>query len=579
MSLRKRTSTIIILIAAVAALAGWSLDWGVGVGADYVHEIRKNIEIFGLVYSEISQKYVDQIDPAKVLKAGINGMLNTLDPYTVLIEQEDNAQLQIMTSGKYGGLGMLIGSRDGWPTVVEPPYEGTPAQRAGIREGDQIIEVDGKITKGISTNEAASRLRGEVGTPVVIKIKREGEEAPIEFRLIRAEIVVHDVSYSGIVRDGIGYVKLTRFSKNAGHEVREAIRDLRSQNLQGIILDLRFNPGGLLESAVAVAENFIKKGDPVVSTRGRVEGSAQKYVSGKDPIAGDLPMVVLVNEFSASASEIVAGAIQDLDRGVIMGAPTYGKGLVQTVVRLTNEAQLKVTTAKYYIPSGRLIQKESNLRRDEMDIFAEDGDEVPAAAEEEKAKQEKPDESSTALYQTAHGREVFGGGGIKPDVEVPLPKLNQFEIALSRKMMLFNFAAQFAARHAELKPGFQVDEQMLALFQQFLTERQFTYESQSEEHLASLRKAAEQDGYLADIKGELEALEQALLAEKKDDFAKSRDFIRRNLEREISSKLWGTRAEVEAGFDDDPVIQRAVNLLLSPEEYTTLLAGNGKAKG
>jgi len=574
MSIKKKTSTIIILIAALATLAGWSLDWGISVGADYVHEIRKNIEIFGLVYSEISQKYVDQVDPAKVLKAGINGMLGTLDPYTVLIEQEDNDQLQIMTTGKYGGLGMLIGPRDGWPTVVEPPYEGTPAQRAGIREGDQIIEVDGVVTKGMSTNDAASKLRGEVGTPVVVKIRREGEAEPIEFRLIRAEIVVHDVSYSGIVRDGIGYIKLTRFSRNAGHEIREAIRQLKTQNAKGIVLDLRNNPGGLLEQAVEVSENFVKKGDQIVSTRGRIEGSVQKYVSEKEPAAGTLPLVVLVNEFSASASEIVAGAIQDLDRGVIVGAPTYGKGLVQTVVRLTGDAALKVTTAKYYIPSGRLIQKESNLHKEQADIFAQGEEATDPVAVDEK-KQEAPAEH----FQTAHGRDVFGGGGIKPDVEIKTPKLTQYEISLLRKMMLFNFAIQYAVRHPELKPGFQVDEKLLGELQQFLADRHFTYESDTEAQLENLRKAAEEDGYLADIKTQLEALQVALQAEKKDDFTKSRDFIRRSLEREISSKLWGTRAEVEAGFDDDPAIQCAVNLLLSPDEYTGLLAGNGKVKG
>jgi carboxyl-terminal processing protease len=371
----------------------------------------------------------------------------------------------------------------------------------------------------------------------------------------------------------VGYY-LSKALDNAGHEVREAIRQLKTQNVKGIILDLRNNPGGLLEQAVEVAENFVKKGDPIVSTRGRIEGSVQKYVSEKDPVAGTLPMVVLVNEASASASEIVSGAIQDLDRGVIVGAPTYGKGLVQTVVRLTGDAALKVTTAKYYIPSGRLIQKDSNLRKEHADIFAEDEEAAAPVAVDEK----KP-EIAAEHFQTAHGREVFGGGGIKPDLEIQTPKLNQFEIGLLRKMMLFNFAIQYAARHPELKPGFQVDEKLLGEFQQFLTDRHFTYQSGSDAQLESLRKAADEDGYLADIKTQLDALHAALQDEKKDDFAKSRDFIRRSLEREISSKLWGTRAEVEAGFDDDPAIQRAVNLLLSPDEYTGLLAGNGKVKG
>jgi carboxyl-terminal processing protease len=571
MSMKKKSAAFVVLCAAILTVVGWAFDWGVGVSADYVHEIRKNIEIFGLVYQEISRKYVEPVDPDKFMKAGIRGMLDALDPYTVLIEKDDNAQLQIITHGKYGGLGMLIGTRDGWPTVVEQPYEGTPALKAGIREGDRIIEVDGVSTKGKDVSDVASRLRGEVGTAVTIKIAREGEPEPLEFHLIRAEITVHDVTYSGIIQDGIGYVKLTRFSKNAGYEVNQAIRDLRSQGLKSLILDLRSNPGGLLEAAVEVAENFVKKGDLVVSTKGRVGGSDKEYRAEKDPVLSDLPLVVLVNQWSASASEIVAGAIQDLDRGVIVGVPTFGKGLVQTVVNLNHDAALKITTAKYYVPSGRLIQKENKKSAGEDNIFAAAEDEglvttSPQAPDE-------PEEKNLPIYRTKSGRLVYGGGGIKPDIEVPADTLSRFELELTRKAVLFNFAVAYAGKHPDLKRDFEIDEAILTEFRQVLRDKKFTYTSQSEMQLAELKKAAADEGYLSDIQGSLTALEQALQHEKEADSERSRDFIRRGLEREITAKLFGSRAQVEVTFDDDAVIKEAVALLLDTAAYSAILSG------
>ncbi|MDZ7342914.1 MAG: S41 family peptidase [candidate division KSB1 bacterium] len=572
MSFKKNYFTLVILGVAAITILGWAFNWGVGVGADFVHEIRRNIEIFGLVYQEISRKYVEPVDPDKFMKAGIKGMLEMLDPYTVLIEKEDNAQLQIITHGKYGGLGMLIGTRDGWPTVVEQPYEGTPALKAGIREGDRIIEVDGTTTKGMSVNEVAKRLRGEIGTAVTIKIAREGEPRPLEFHLIRAEITVHDVTYTGIIRDGIGYVKLTRFSKNAGYELNQAIRDLRAQGMKSLILDLRSNPGGLLEAAVEVAENFVKKGEMIVSTKGRVEGGNKDYRAEKDPIWGDLPLVVLVNEWSASASEIVAGAIQDLDRGVIIGSPTFGKGLVQTVVNLNREAALKITTAKYYIPSGRLIQKEKppqNHGETFADASSEELQGAPPPPDPAEMKTQTP-----PIFYTKSGRKVYGGGGIKPDIEVPVDTLTRFEAELRYKAMFFNFAVGYFSRHPDLPRPFQVDEQILAEFRQFLNDKNFSYTSQSELQLAELKKTVTNEGYLSTVQTSLAALEQALQREKDADFAKSRDYIRRELEREIVAKAFGTRAQVEATFDDDAAIIRAMELLQNPAAYSAILNGN-----
>ncbi|MDZ7291616.1 MAG: S41 family peptidase [candidate division KSB1 bacterium] len=579
--LKKRTAIFMILCAAVLTVVGWAFDWGVGAGADYVHEIRKNIEIFGLVYQEISRKYVEPVDPDKFMKAGINGMLGTLDPYTVLIEKEDNAQLQIMTHGKYGGVGMMIGVRDGWPTVVEQPYEGTPALKAGIREGDRIIEVDGTSTKGMDVNEVANRLRGEVGTAVTIKIAREGEPQPLEFHLIRAEITIHDVTYAGMIHDGIGYIKLSRFSKNAGYEVNQAIRDLKAQGLKALILDLRSNPGGLLESAVEVAENFVKKGDLIVSTKGRIEGSDKEYRSEKAPILGALPLVVLVNRMSASASEIVAGAIQDLDRGVIVGEPTFGKGLVQTVVSLTRESALKITTAKYYIPSGRLIQKERAQPDDEDNLFASAASEesVDLSREPEAAKSDKnAGKTSLQVFRTKGGRAVYGGGGIEPDVMVPPEKLTRFDEALSRQAVLFNFAVAYVSKHPTLKRDFEIDDNVLAEFRQFLRDKKFTYTSQSEMQLTELKKVAANEGYLGDIQSSLTSLEQTLQREKENDFVRSQNYIRRALEREIAAKAFGSKAQVEVTFDDDLVIKKAVEMLQNPEAYNAILSGDKTKK-
>jgi carboxyl-terminal processing protease len=576
--LKRRTAISIVLCAALLTVVGWTFDWGVSASADYVHEIRKNIEVFGLIYQEISRKYVDPVDPDKFMKAGINGMLNTLDPYTVLIEKEDNAQLQIITHGKYGGVGMVISTRDGWPTVVEQPSEGTPALKAGLREGDRIIEVEGVATKGMKVDEVANRLRGEIGTPVNIKIAREGEPQPLEFHLIRAEITIHDVTYSGMIRDGIGYIKLTRFSKNAGYEVSQAVRDLKSQGLKAVILDLRNNPGGLLEAAVEVSENFVKKGELVVSTKGRTDGSDKQYRSEKDPQAGALPLVVLVNGNSASASEIVTGAIQDLDRGVIIGETTYGKGLVQTVVSLNRDAALKITTAKYYVPSGRCIQKDRPRPEDETDILLDpDGEPVTDGRENTGAVPADDKEKNAAQQQVFHtksGRTVYGGGGIKPDVEVTTEKLSRFEAALRYKAVTFNYAVAYASKHPNVQQrDFQIDDNILAEFRQFTRDKKFTYTSQSELQLAELKKTAEKEGYLKDIQGSLTALEQALQKEKEDDFIKSQNFIRRELEQEISGKIFGSRAQVEVTFDDDPVIKKAVEVLSNPTAYGTILNG------
>jgi len=580
MTFKKQTAALVVVLAAGLTVVGWFFNWGLGVGADYVHEIRKNIEIFGLVYQEISKKYVEPVDPEKFMKAGINGMLSTLDPYTTLIEDESNSHLQIITTGKYGGLGMRIGEQQGWPTVVEQPFEDDPAGKAGIREGDRIIMIDGQTTKGLTINEVAKRLRGEIGTAVTLKIEREGEQEPLEFRLIRAEITILDVSYAGLIRDGVGYIKLSGFSKNAGYEIRQAIRELQPKGMKSLILDLRNNPGGLLDAAVSVAENFIKKGDLVVSTRGRIEESVKEYRSDDEPIAGDLPLVVLVNEFSASASEIVAGAIQDLDRGVVIGQPTFGKGLVQTVVPITRDTALKITTAKYYIPSGRLIQRVDRLRSaHSAEAALEEGEGEEDASGTTTIASELNHDSTHVYYTLKNRREVRGGGGIKPDLRVELPPLNRYQYELRRKSLFFHFALTYANQHRDLPRNFTVDDNLLAQFRAFIAEKGFSYVSESEDRLAELKKVVAEEGYYSTLTPEINRLEAALQTLKADDFNRNRDYIVRELEKEIAAKLFGTRAKVEATFDDDPYLAEAIKVLQNRERYLAILGATAKQKG
>ncbi len=575
MSTKKRISLIAVLVVALV-ISGWLSGWVSAYSPDYYHQIKKNIEVFGRVYQEIAQKYVEEVDPEKFMKAGIEGMLATLDPYTVLVEKEDNAELQIMSSGKYGGLGMRIGLRSGLPTVVEPPFEGTPSLKAGIREGDQIIEVDGQSTKGLTVSKVANFLRGEIGSEVFLKITREGEDDSIEFRLIRAEIIVTDVLYSGIIQDGIGYVRLIHFSRNAGKDIEKSIRQLKKEGLKALILDLRSNPGGLLDAAVSVSENFIDKGNLIVSTEGRTRGSAQKFYAEKSPVLEDFPLVVLVNGFSASASEIVAGAIQDLDRGIIVGTNTFGKGLVQTVVPISGEAALKITTAKYLVPSGRSIQDPKKSKKNSFGLLQPEN--VFSVEEsEEKEDGGKPEEGfQNKEYFTANGRKVYASHGITPDVKVEEETLSRFEIELLRKTMPFQFAVRYATKHPELQKGFEVTDEMLIAFKNFLKESKFDYTSDAESALKELEKTTQNAEYLTSISSSVEEIRSMILHQKDKDFDVNIDFVKEELQQEISAKLWGTKAELEAGFDQDKTVQKALEILSDSKQYDSYLTGSKK---
>ena len=549
---------IISMISAIF-LGGWIARETKSSKPDYYFEIEKNIALFGKVYEEVTKRYVEEIDPEKFMKAGINGMLRTLDPYTMFIEHEGNSELQIMTRGKYGGVGMRIAKRDGWATVVEPPFEGTPSQNAGIREGDKIIEVNDKSTEHLTISETAQLLRGDIGTEVHIKIRRVGEVKPLEFRLIRAEIKVSDVTYSGFIQDKIGYIRLGHFSRYAGKQVHDSIAALKDQGMEALIFDLRGNPGGLLESAVQVAENFINKGETIVYTKGRTANSDKKYKSQGPAIWGEKPLVILVDGYSASASEIVSGAIQDLDRGVIIGSPTFGKGLVQTVIPLTRDGNsLKITSAKYYIPSGRLIQKPHFMRTKDI-VWGYDSKKDTVQKDEE-------------IFYTSAKREVKGSGGITPDIKVETTKVSPLVINLIMKSMFFNFALEYASHNADLEKDFVLDDNIISEFKAFLQSKNFSYKTEAEEHIEALNKIINKEKYSDKVKSSIDNLKKSLEIAKQHDFEKDLHIIKRRLRAEIAAKFWGTKGKYESQFKDIPEIQKAIEVLTNNEQYFSLLS-------
>jgi carboxyl-terminal processing protease len=545
-------------VALIVVLLPLALPVGAGAAPSSQNElyerVRENIGLFGDVYREISLRYVDSIDPDEFVRAGIDGMLATLDPYTVLYDDSQMEDLEILTTGRYGGVGIEIGVRGEKKVLtVITAMDDSPAQRVGIRSGDRIVEIDSQSTEGFTTAKAAEFLRGDPGTQVTIKIMRSGSIEPIEFVITRDEIEIKDVPYYGFVEPGIGYIKLAHFSRRAAEELDHAVSELFAGGMEKLVLDLRSNPGGLLPAAVAVSQRVCPKGKVVVSTRGRMLEAARDFTAPTDPILGDVPLVVLVNGGSASASEIVAGAVQDLDRGVIVGQPTFGKGLVQSVISFESGKALKLTTAKYYTPSGRLIQK--------VDYFS-----PTQSVLTEDTTQAAPDS-----FATLHGRPVYGGGGISPDVFVPVPEPNRLGTELWRQGKFFDFVTEYRARHPNLTSA-DISDQALDEFQQWLEETDFVYRSRCEIEFADLEAVVEEEGMTEQVAGPMDSLRSIFAENRLRDFEQGRQFIRQSLQHELAANLWGSRGRTEASFKDDPQLLKAIEILRDQPGYRALLA-------
>ena len=519
---------------------------------DLYLKINKSIDVFGRVYREITVNYVDEIDPEKFMQAGIDGMLGTLDPYTVYIDKEEGDEVDLLTTGKYGGIGVTIGARDGALKVITV-MDGYSAQRAGIIPGDKLIEVGGVTVGAKKPDEVRSLTRGEPGTEVKVVIERDGVKKPMEFVLIREEIQVKNVTYSGFVGDGIGYIRLERFSRRAGEEVRQAITDMKLQGeIKGVVLDLRGNPGGLLDAAVEVVSKFVPRGSLIVTTKGRKPESDKTYLSTEDPLLPSTPLVVLTDRGSASASEIVAGALQDLDRALIVGTRTFGKGLVQTILPLNFGAQLKITTARYYIPSGRSIQEIDYRHRDRNGIFAT----VPDSLRRE--------------FKTSRGRKEFEYGGITPDSVVTDEDEGPMVREIMKRALFFKFANSYVAEHkGENITG--VDGTILSAFRAFLDREKFDYQEEMEGKITDLRQVAERSHNSKDFSDTLDRLELTLQKEKTHGFERYSDHITNELNIEIMARLKGDRGRIEASLREDPPLLAGEGLLKERKTYTKKL--------
>ncbi len=542
---------------AKAGLLGLALAASMGIGVlvgfampdDDLFELRKNLRIFGAVYEKVVTGYVEPVDPSHLMRVGVDAMLGELDPYTSFIDESENARLDIITEGQYGGVGLKVGRRGGKITVVSP-VAGASGYEQGVRTGDVIIEVAGQPAANLSLEDVETLLRGEPGTTVPITVKREGTPAPLTFTLTREQVELPAVTYRGRIgpEDRFGYVKLERFTRDAPGAVESALNELQKTDpLQGVVLDLRDNPGGLLRSAVGIAELFVPQGAVVVSTRGRQDSAENAYRSDRVPLLPDVPVVILVNGQSASASEIVAGAIQDLDRGVVMGTATYGKGLVQNIRSLPHNTALKLTTAQYYTPSGRTIQS------------------LEAAVRDSSAAS-----SPGRIHETAAGRTVRDRDGIRPDVRVPAPTPSALEKALTRRAAFFRYANHYAATHDTLAANFSVTDADLTAFRDWLDQEGLQYPTQVERSLDSLQAQIKDNGYKG-AQDETAALAGALQEAKAAAFDRHASTLKQHLEREILARYVSASQQTAALLPVDEHVTAATDLLQNSDRYNELL--------
>jgi carboxyl-terminal processing protease len=547
------------ILTVLLFMSVWFLNNSFASNEQRYLKLDKGLFYLKQVYETISRNYVDNVDPEGLSKSAIQGIVEELDPYTVFFEKKGSENLEIITKGKYGGLGMEIGKREGNITIISP-IDDTPAQRAGLRAGDIIINIDDEPTSDMSLEEASSKLRGKVGTDVTIDIERPGVNDSITLTLTREEIVIKDVSFAEFIEPGTALFRLTSFSDKASSELRQAVIQLQKEGqIERVILDLRGNPGGLLASAVEVANIFIPKDELIVTTRGTHEREAE-YLTTASAMLPDIPITVLVDGGSASASEIVAGAVQDLDRGVVLGSKTFGKGLVQQVypVDKVNDAFIKITTAKYYIPSGRCIQKEDYKRNKE--VFSD----ITDSTEFDNHKK----------YFTKNGRIVYGGGGISPDVNVRSYIPNYYITALWANGHFFNFTVDYLAKHPDFKPnnGTSVSDDILYDFQNYLSEKEITFDIEGENELEDFLDIAEEQRYNEDVIELINVALEKLDKEKATQFEQNVDKIREYLELEFAEKLDGSSARFATLLKYDKTVDKALEILHSLDNYQQILA-------
>ncbi|MBS1518001.1 MAG: S41 family peptidase [Bacteroidetes bacterium] len=545
----KKTYPLIITVLIVMFL-GVSLR-----GDDDIYKkINRNMELFGQVYREIALNYVDDIDPDKFMTAGIEGMLSTLDPYTNYIDENSRDQIDLITTGKYGGIGITVNVRDS-QVVISEVMNGYEAQKKGLRVGDVFLEIDGVKLENDKVKNMRSFVRGPVGSDVNIKIKRDDEI--LDFVLTRQEIILKNVSYFGYLEpesEGIGYIKLDRFTNISESEVENAIKTLKSEReLKGLVIDLRDNLGGLLDAATGILNKVVPKNSLLVITKGKREDSEKKYFSKEDPmISEEIPLAVIINSKSASASEIVAGAVQDLDRGVLVGTKSFGKGLVQQIRDLDKSAQMKITTSRYFTPSGRWIQEKNYFKENKFGVFIDDA---------------KYDQTN---FKTLDGRTVQAFGGITPDVEVSVEPESEIHFALLSKDMYFKFADDYLKRN----PGITTilpEESLFYQFRDFLTAQNFNYNSRIEKKIKEVEEMASEKNYGAEMKDLLNKLEAEAESGEMKELESARNEIILKITDEINKRIITEEQQIRSALTYDKQVIETMNILKDRSRYNSLL--------
>ncbi len=514
------------------------------VNAQRSFEVARQWDILHMLYRELDQYYVDSLSPEKVLTKAINGLMSSYDPYTNYVPESETGDLKFMTTGEYGGVGAVIGQRRGKVYILEP-YENMPAQRAGFKAGDEILQIDNIKMEEATSQRASELLKGEPGTEVTITISREGSKKPIKHTIVRELVQINQVTYYGLVEPGVGYINLNGFTDKAAREVQAAVLSLKAQGAQKLILDLRGNGGGLVNEAVAICNLFVPKGQEIVSTRGKQRQWDQTYKTTKEPIDTLIPLVVMVDRGSASSSEIVCGALQDLDRAVIVGSRTFGKGLVQTTRSIPYNGMLKVTTAKYYIPSGRCIQAIDYSNRNEDGSVGR----IP--------------DSLTQVFTTRAGRQVRDGGGIQPDIICENELMSTMSYYLSEGMYFFDYANEYARKNATIPPveDFTLSEEVFTDFLRYVKERGFSYEKDSKKVLNELKSTLKEEALSEVVKEELAALEAKLDNNIDADFVTYRKEVELLLSSEIVSRYHYQAGELQQSLKFDRCLKEATRVL------------------
>lgn len=519
---------------------------------DKYFEMNKAIETFGSVFKSLHSNYVDEINSGDLVKTAIDAMLAKLDPYTNFFPESDMEDVKLQLLGQYGGIGALIHYDNGIVYIAEP-YEGLPAYKAGIKAGDAIISVDGESAKGKTNDQVRERLRGQAGTEIVLEVEREGKILKKTFR--REDIQLPNVPYYGMIKENVGYIKLNEFTKEAAKNVQNAFENLKRQNMQYLILDLRGNGGGLLQEAVNIVNLFVDKGQLVVSTKAKTEERNSVFKTTKKALDTKIPIVVLIDGTSASASEIVAGSLQDFDRAVIMGQCSFGKGLVQNILPLIYNSQIKVTVSKYYIPSGRCIQAIDYSHRDKS------------------GKANKIPDSLRTAFKTKGGRTVYDGLGIEPDIKITPEYASNIAIALISKFHCFNYATKFVRENPSIAPAkdFEITDEIYNDFIEFLKDKDYNYTTTSEKILDNLLTSAKEEKLGEETLKEIELIRTQIAEDKKDDFIKFEKEIKEILLSEIVVRYYNQKGKIEALLKHDNEVEKAIDLLYNKKEYEKIL--------